>query len=223
MSQETWRDTEYPNYQVSNLGRVRKFNHILSGSHTPNGYRSVSIKNKKIYIHRLVAQTFIENPNNWPQVNHKNGNKQDNMVENLEWCTRRMNIQHSNRILKHTKVSSKHGRVLCIETKDVFLSTKDVERKTGLCGAAIRRVLCGQTLTSAGYHWTYTDKPITNINTKLYKKHRGIKKRIAQNCGISTSLLYWREKNGWSFNDIKNTKPNLANKHLRRKRAGNSK
>ena len=53
------------------------------------------IGKKRFYIHRLVAMSFISNPNKYPQINHKNGNKKDNRVENLEWCTQKQNNQHA--------------------------------------------------------------------------------------------------------------------------------
>lgn len=64
-----------------------------------NGYPCVDLcvknKRKSHHVHRIVAATFIENPQNFPQVNHKNGNKLDNRMENLEWCTASQNKKHS--------------------------------------------------------------------------------------------------------------------------------
>lgn len=60
-----------------------------------NGYRVVSIKGKSIYVHRLVGFVFIPNPKKYPQINHKNGIKNDNRVENLEWCTHFQNMRHA--------------------------------------------------------------------------------------------------------------------------------
>lgn len=104
MPQEIWRDTEYPNYQVSNLGRVYSVPRIesrggfLSKNNNGRGYMTVMLsiggKQKRVYNHRLVARAFIPNPENKPEVNHKDGNKQNNCVENLEWVTRTENATH---------------------------------------------------------------------------------------------------------------------------------
>lgn len=88
--QELWRP--FNNYEVSSLGRARnpRTGRILKPFYSGRGYLMVSfcINNtvKKFYIHRLVAQTFIPNPENKPQVNHKDKNKENNRMENLEWC-----------------------------------------------------------------------------------------------------------------------------------------
>ena len=97
---EEWRDIKgyEEKYQVSNLGRVKSLKDrygnyrekILKYSKNNRGYLTVSLcKNSKVKlftVHRLVAQAFIENSNNYPEVNHKDENKENNRVDNLEWC-----------------------------------------------------------------------------------------------------------------------------------------
>lgn len=91
----------YDGYMVSNFGRVisLKVGRELSWQVTPNGYAVVGLyKNNhrsRALVHRLVAKAFIDNPENLPEVNHKDGNKLNNIVSNLEWVSREQNIQHA--------------------------------------------------------------------------------------------------------------------------------
>ena len=88
-------------YQISTLGNVKslKTNKILTPTPHTKGYLKAQLmhdgKRKMFYIHRLVAEAFLDNPNVLPQVNHKDGNRKNNAVDNLEWCSCQENIVHS--------------------------------------------------------------------------------------------------------------------------------
>lgn len=126
LPEEYWKDTEYVNYQVSNLGNIKRkecvltktFKNrgdniqtqtivlpekILKGNVNKKGYIEVSLCGKKIKLHQLVAKAFIPNPEKdfYNQINHIDGNKTNNNVENLEWCTNRYNCEHRSRSNKN--------------------------------------------------------------------------------------------------------------------------
>ena len=97
---EIWKEVvgyeEY--YRVSNLGNVYSLisNKQLSPAKNASGYMQLTLKGgKSVRVHRLVAEAFIPNPNNYPEVNHIDCNKINNKLENLEWVTPSMNIQHN--------------------------------------------------------------------------------------------------------------------------------
>lgn len=103
---EIWKKIDYSEkYEASNTGKIRnkKTGKTLKGFDNGTGYLCVNIHNKTMYIHRLVAYAFIDNPNNYNVVNHIDYNKQNNDISNLEWCTQKMNVNHSRINMMHRK------------------------------------------------------------------------------------------------------------------------
>lgn len=161
---EEWKDIKgYEGlYQVSTMGRVRSFHEyggikqrILRLKKCKSGYVSVALAKhgtySYVFIHRLVAQTFIPNPENCPVVNHKDENKTNNRVDNLEWCSSKYNNNYGTR--NQRAIESKNKSVLCVETGRVFDSLKSAREFTHATG--IHKVAKGRQRTSGGYHWRY--------------------------------------------------------------------
>lgn len=156
LDNEIWKDCKgYEGlYQVSNKGRVKslqriRINHsrgvwvqeetLLRGKINQDGYRVVHLtqpkgKSKCEFVHRLVAITFLPNPSHKKEVNHINSIRTDNYVENLEWVTRKENIDHASQKGHRSKYL-----VLCLQTGEVFQTTEDAAKKNGGDAGNIRR------------------------------------------------------------------------------------
>lgn len=171
---EIWKDVVgYEGlYKVSNLGRVKSIDRrdrigvfhggrVLSTFAIPSGYLYVSLhKNgNKINksVHGLVANAFLDQPCEQLEVNHINGVKTDNGVENLEWCTHLTNMNHAVTTGLHTKFGQK--KVLCVETGIVYDSAVDAAKDTGANKANISKVCLKKPHcnTTGGYHWRFVD------------------------------------------------------------------
>ncbi len=142
-----WKTIEdFPDYQVSNMGKVKSLKReqikILKPRKTSNGYFAVSLSNgitsKNYRIHRLVAESFVPNKHNKPFINHKDLNKTNNKVANLEWVSQKENVYHAFKAGKHPKLAI---AVRCIETGGTFSSVEDAEKTTGVPATTIFRCL----------------------------------------------------------------------------------
>lgn len=155
------------NYEVSNFGRIRNSatKKVLVVTPDKRGYVAarLSVHNVKysIKMHRAVAIAFIPNPNGKPQVNHIDGNKSNNNVENLEWVTNGENQKHAFK-MGLNRVTGKAGRqkipVAKIDTKtgniiETYKSINDAARANNTYGQNIRKALLGMRKTVANYKW----------------------------------------------------------------------
>ena len=160
---EVWKDIEgYEGlYQVSSWGRVKnsRSGTVLKGGETRNGYLQVDLskygKRKLYYVHRLVVQSFIPNPEDKPEVNHIDENNQNNRVENLEWCTRTENLNYGTRTLRMSKTQS--IPIICIETGIEYYGISECAREMGLHQQHITSVLKGRRKTTGGFTFKYKE------------------------------------------------------------------
>lgn len=168
---EEWKDIEglKGRYQVSNFGNVKSLNYnrkkyerILKPKKKRKGYLHVHIGGKSRSVHRLVANAFIENTNNFPCVNHKDGNKKNNNVNNLEWCSYSQNIKHAYKMgLKIATSNHLKRKILQYDKNMNFIKewgcTMDIQRALGTNHSNISKCCKGKQKTAGGYIWRYAD------------------------------------------------------------------
>lgn len=157
---EYWKNIDgWERYEVSTDGRIRNKESgcVLQSRANSCGYMRVGLckhrKQKWVFVHRLVAEAFIANPDNKGQVNHKNGNKTDNRAENLEWVTASENQSHRRKVLM--KDGSPKKQVRCVETGVVYPSIHEAARQTNGCFKQISAVCTGKYRTHMGKHWEF--------------------------------------------------------------------
>lgn len=144
---------EFPKYEVSNLGRVRNKNtgKILKTRKSNSGYLYVSFwRDHNRFVHRLVAKTFISNPNNYPEVNHINEDKEDNCIDNLEWCDHKYNSNYS--LAKRVNQYTLDGKLI-----ETFRSINEAGEKTSIHPHCISSVCRGVNNSAGGYIWRFAD------------------------------------------------------------------
>lgn len=167
--EEIWKPVKgYDAYEVSNMGRVRSLYkykfikgkyrkiekvHYLKGADNGHGYKYVTVcdsgKHKRLYVHRMVADAFLANPNNLPQINHKDENKANNNVANLEWCDSQYNMDYSfSKAVE--QIDMKTGEIVAS-----FKSSKEAGRQTGFSSGNISQACNGIWRYYNGYYWRW--------------------------------------------------------------------
>lgn len=169
--EEIWRPIQEfeGRYEISSLGRVKSFldsNGTLKKNGklrklTPDkdGYLLCMLRNNGRYyhkkVHRLVAEAFIPNPSGLNEVNHIDGNKQNNQVSNLEWSDSRSNNLHKTRVLGHYKGPIPPKRLRCVETKMIYPSVTAAAEAVGIKGVTNISHAAKNHHQSGGFHWEY--------------------------------------------------------------------
>lgn len=192
MENEIWKDIAgYEGlYQVSNFGVVKRLNYkntgndkILAFKKHPQGYVFVALwKNgsfKNYFVHRLVALAFLDNPNGYEEVNHKDENQGNNYVGNLEWCTAKYNTHYSRqkhperyvttykgkRTTKVTKYSMYEVNQLTIDGELIktWNNISEIVRELKLNNSSITQCCLGIRKKAYGYKWEFADKNASSL------------------------------------------------------------
>lgn len=146
-------------YAITSCGKVwsHKRQKFLKPCDNGFGYLIVNLykdgKSKHFRVHRLVAEAYIENPENKPQINHIDKNKTHNYCGNLAWTTAQENIKHSIKDRKENSVKP----VLCEETGEIFSSQTAAAAAIGIHKQSIGNCVRGQQKTAGGFHWRFAD------------------------------------------------------------------
>lgn len=168
MDKELWKDIEgFPDYEISSLGRVlsRKYKEprILKQGKTVQGYPQVSLMSNGVaqmkLVHRLVAEAFIENPTNKPQVNHKDECKSNNHIRNLEWVSSSENTNYGTRNLRDAKAKAKKVQAYNKSTGEVvytFESSREAGRN-GFNQGNVSSCCIGKIKSYKGLVWRYVN------------------------------------------------------------------
>ena len=181
---EIWKDIcGYEGlYQISNFGRIKSLNYnhtkkekVLCEKHHKSNYVTVmlckNVVNRNKSIHTLVASAFIPNPNNYPCVNHIDGNKKNNNADNLEWCTHKQNIEHAIKtgLANHYGMLGRTGAKNNLSKKIVQYDLQgnvvkrwdcisDAARFYGIRPGNISNCLTGRNKSYKGYIWRYVEE-----------------------------------------------------------------
>lgn len=203
-----WKEIEgYGEYEVSNMGEIR--HRITKSPHKLNicqhGYPKIYFNKSSHFVHRVVMKAFVPNLENKPFVNHKNGIKSDNRVENLEWCTAKENINHAiNTGLSKAHNRGKSGKE-CTQTKEVsqysltgelisnYETITEASRTLGITQGGISQCCIGIKKTYKGFVWKYKNQKDLN-EAEMFKAEKLHKYRLCQRIKDARRRLKARTK-----------------------------
>ena len=192
---EEWKNIADGNYQISNLGRIKSVERyttngravherILKTRVNDRGYEYTNIQfngnRKAIKIHREVAKAFIDNPNGYLEVNHKDENKTNNRVDNLEWCDRSYNVNYGTAIQRAViKREKRHFKEINQYTLDgVFVKrwrySTQIEKATNKAMRATNIISCcrGKYKSSYGFIWRYANDEVNHVTDQHFTNQR---------------------------------------------------
>jgi hypothetical protein len=161
---EIWKKIDFcQNYEISNLGRVKnsKTNRILKLCLNNGQYLVCNLVVKKgisrtFYVHRIVATHFLKKVGENLNVNHLDGNRENNKVENLEWLTQKENVHHGFRYGKINRKYSEKKIALILKTRKVYFSSiTQAEFMTGIKRSSISKCCNGKHTTAGGLKWEF--------------------------------------------------------------------
>lgn len=168
---EIWKDITYlgNEYRLSNQGKLldKSSGELKKDFDNGKGYRVFAIwKNNvqhNILVHRLVAEHFLSNPYNLPEVNHKDEDKTNNCADNLEWCTKEYNQKYGTRLqrIKESNLytSKNKKKVICVETGTVYRGVRDAARGLGKSThTTIGKACRDNSKTAYGFHWSFVEE-----------------------------------------------------------------
>lgn len=216
----------HPNYEIGSNGQVRSWikeeAHVMKTWPNQYGHQYLKINNDRVSVHRLVAEHFIPNPNNYSTVRHLNDNPRDNRVENLAWGTQADNV----------KDMRDHGRmfmksVYCYETDRIYKSCAEAAYDLGVTRGAVTMCCQGKTHECCGFHLCYLKdrekkfskdsdwlkpksiyKPVKAINVETGEEIIFSSRKEAAaflgipDCGISSTITgKTPHSHGWKFED----------------------
>ena len=186
---EIWKDID-GRYSVSNLGNVKSNyankERILKPIQNKRGYLTVDLrspgKRKTMLIHRLVAMAFIPNPNNFLEVNHKDEDKTNNYVDNLEWCDTKYNCNYGTRNLRKGLTCMK--KVCSVDSSGQicsYASILEAAERTGIHKTSISKALSDnfpQNKTAGGLVWLYDDGNVEETVNRMGIRARTNRKHV---------------------------------------------
>lgn len=229
--QEIWRTyLEFDFIEVSNLGRIRTKDHYVAGKDrkrrlikghilnqqlTKKGYLQVEfgVDGKTIHrkVHRMVAITFIPNPNNYPEVNHIDNDRTNNSASNLEWCTHEFNIAYKKKF--GTSASEVQGHpVFAINLKTLeisyFKSQAEAARQLGISNQIINAIIRGRKKTAGGFWFTEDESEITEEKIREIKANMRSYPIITIN--LETFEAIWFESQSQASYQLNINKGNIS-------------